>query len=230
MQIFQLLLLFRDKPDTKPAELVIPLKSSSKTSAALASLQARKAIIEGDEIKPKELDSEPPSHTPTIDPAEETIEKRAARELLEELTKNTNLDSDANKLTLPIVSADELPLDGAKESTLDDYNSIPVQQFGKAMLRGMGWKDIPKKKNDIAEIEDGPVQRPKGMGLGADKAIKRHVALIPPSPNEVLEIKKKAFVRIIGGKHKNMYGQVSFLQIYNLNGFKLKHYFAGRRI
>lgn len=26
------------------------------------------------------------------------------------------------------------------QSTLEDYESIPVNQFGLAMLRGMGWK------------------------------------------------------------------------------------------
>lgn len=27
------------------------------------------------------------------------------------------------------------------ESTLDDYESVPIEQFGLAILRGMGWKD-----------------------------------------------------------------------------------------
>lgn len=27
------------------------------------------------------------------------------------------------------------------QSTFEDYESIPVEDFGKAMLRGMGWKD-----------------------------------------------------------------------------------------
>lgn len=27
------------------------------------------------------------------------------------------------------------------ESTLDDYNSIPISDFGMAMLRGMGWTE-----------------------------------------------------------------------------------------
>ena len=26
------------------------------------------------------------------------------------------------------------------QSTLDDYDSIPVEEYGMAMLRGMGWK------------------------------------------------------------------------------------------
>ena len=27
------------------------------------------------------------------------------------------------------------------QSTADDYEEMPIGEFGKAMLRGMGWKD-----------------------------------------------------------------------------------------
>ena len=28
--------------------------------------------------------------------------------------------------------------------TMEDYEDIPIEQFGKAMLRGMGWKQVCK--------------------------------------------------------------------------------------
>lgn len=31
------------------------------------------------------------------------------------------------------------------QSTLDDYESVPVQEFGLAMLRGMGWTKTNEK-------------------------------------------------------------------------------------
>ena len=28
----------------------------------------------------------------------------------------------------------------AEQSTMDDYDAVPIEQYGLAMLRGMGWK------------------------------------------------------------------------------------------
>lgn len=48
------------------------------------------------------------------------------------------------------------------------------------------------------------------MGLGADKMIKKPKLLIQPSANEILAIKKNAYVKILAGKYKDLYGQVNF--------------------
>lgn len=207
----QIILLFvflkrREKPEEKP--LVIPLKDSHKTSAALASLMKRRAVLLGEE-EPEE-DTNPTNETipPSNGDAEEDIEKRAARELLADIQKNSNGTDTSNNLVLPVVKPEDLPLDGAKESSLDDYESIPIQDFGKAMLRGMGWTEPPAKKNKNGIIDDMPIVRPKGMGLGADKALKKAPLLVAPEANEVLEVKRHAYVRILGGKHKDLYGQI----------------------
>lgn len=39
------------------------------------------------------------------------------------------------------VKEDKLELEGEEESTLEDYEKIPINDFGMAMLRGMGWKE-----------------------------------------------------------------------------------------
>ncbi|XP_055903160.1 G-patch domain and KOW motifs-containing protein [Eupeodes corollae] len=192
------------------APLIIKLKDGGRTSAALLSLRTRQAVLNGEEIVVNENESK----TVVLPPPElnengiEDIEKRAARELLTEINQNNETNNIESTLVLPI-KAEDLPLDGAKESTIDDYESIPITQFGKAMLRGMGWKDQPKKKGDL--IDEGPVLRPKGMGLGADKALKRKALLVPPETNEILEIKKGACVLVLGGKNKDLYGQVEGL-------------------
>uniref|UniRef100_A0A0K8TYU9 G patch domain and KOW motifs-containing protein n=2 Tax=Bactrocera latifrons TaxID=174628 RepID=A0A0K8TYU9_BACLA len=189
------------------APMIIPLKENTKTSAALASLMKRRAILLG------EADELPPSsHTSQINNdnnenhLNETLEERAARELLASVQSKGNETIDQN-LVLPALKADELPLDGAKQSTIDDYDNVPIEQFGKAMLRGMGWTEPIKKKGETPTDEMLFV-RPKGMGLGADKALKKQPLLVAPEKNEVLEIKKQAYVRILGGKHKDMYGQI----------------------
>lgn len=142
--------------------------------------------------------------TPNIIPENETIEQKAAREIIENLKKDNSKD-ETKVFTLPI-KPDDLVLDGAKESSMDDYENIPIADYGLAMLRGMGWKDESKKDAKLKT----PALRPKGMGLGADKVAKPKPVLIAPAPDEVLEIKKGASIKVIAGKFKDMYGQVSF--------------------
>lgn len=133
----------------------------------------------------------------------ETLEQRAAREIIEDLQKK-DVKSETKVFELPI-HPDELPLEGAVESNIDDYDRIPISDFGKAMLRGMGWKEEEEKE----KIFDAPSVRPKGLGLGADKVVKKQPLLIPPAQHEKLEIKKNACIKILAGKHKNFYGVVS---------------------
>lgn len=99
-------------------------------------------------------------------------------------------------------------LDGWKEPTIDDYERMPISQFGLAMVKGMGLKD-----EDIKKSKSGaPKLRPKGMGLGADKIVKPQKLLVAPATNEVLTVKKDAFIRILAGKHKDLYGQVNLVR------------------
>ncbi|XP_004519610.1 G-patch domain and KOW motifs-containing protein homolog 1 [Ceratitis capitata] len=188
------------------APLVIPLKESTKTSAALASLIKRRAVLlgEADELPANEPLPNVNSTTKDIDNL--PLEERAARELLASVQNNGNETIDQS-LILPALKADELPLDGAKQSSIDDYESVPIEQFGKAILRGMGWIE-PIQKNGQPTAEEMPFVRPKGMGLGADKALKKQPLLVAPEKNEILEIKKLAYVRVLGGKNKDLYGQI----------------------
>lgn len=54
---------------------------------------------------------------------------------MEQVTNHTTKVS-----VLPALE-DKLTLEGEAESTLDDYENVPINDFGLAMLRGMGWKD-----------------------------------------------------------------------------------------
>ncbi|ALC45667.1 CG10324 [Drosophila busckii] len=189
------------------APLVIQLPNNQKTSTALASLMKRRAVLLGEEEpEPEETAQSIAEVTGTVN--SENLEQRAARELLAAAQANGSDTTETEKLVLPALKADELPLEGAKESSLDDYDSIPIQQFGLAMLRGMGWVEPPPKKKGAGPVDDAPFMRPKGMGLGADKALKPKALLVQPEQNEVLEIKKTAYVRILGGKQKDQYGQI----------------------
>lgn len=196
----------------KEKALVIPCLNSQKTSTALASLLNRKSVLDGEEQNEtagdaQKSDAKAMKTEVKDENGQISLEQRVINELLNEGKNTGGEDENAqNKLTLPM-AADKLPLDGAKEPSLDDYDAIPISQFGFAMLRGMGLKD-----EDIVSAQNkDPELRPKGMGLGADKVVKKAKLLVQPAANEVLEIKKKAYVRVLAGKHKDMYGQIEGL-------------------
>lgn len=200
----QTIKLVHEKQEEKP--LIIPLLNSQKTSSAIALLKNLKNVITGDEEN-NDTSQKQQSNT-NENEAPLSLEQRVIKELLNEAKNADGDDADANdqKLSLPL-AADKLSLDGAKESSIDDYENIPIAQFGLAMLRGMGLKDEEIKASQGKE----PELRPKGMGLGADKVVKKQKLLVAPAANETLEIKKNAYVRVLGGKHKDLYGQIEGL-------------------
>lgn len=177
------------------------MKENTKTAQALAVLQRLKDTIE-DADEPAASTSATDSAAANKEPM--TLDERVVQELLTG-ANGADTDDSANKVFTVPVKADEIVLDGAKESTLNDYEDIPIEKYGLAMLRGMGLKDEDIKN---AKLKD-PELRPKGMGLGADKIAKPQKLLVAPAANEVLEIKKNAYVKILAGKHKDLYGQVS---------------------
>ena len=67
----------------------------------------------------------------------------------------------------------KLVTDGhAEEPTLDDYEQTPVEKYGMAMLRGMGWKadvGIGKTNRKVTQAMEINI-RPRGLGLGATPA------------------------------------------------------------
>ncbi|KAB8070498.1 DExH-box splicing factor binding site-domain-containing protein [Aspergillus leporis] len=63
-----------------------------------------------------------------------------------------------------------------ESATLDQYNAIPVEEFGAALLRGMGWKEgqaVGKGKYGSSGAVDKPripERRPGFLGIGAKDA------------------------------------------------------------
>lgn len=135
-----------------------------------------------------------------------TLEEQAAKEIIEELKSKDESETKENDLTLPLVDDS---LRGKEQSTLDDYERIPVDAFGVAMLRGMGWqpgKGIGKNEKLVSPVV--PELRPKGMGLGADKVTLQKKNTDSKKQEEELKIEKGTFVKIIAGKQSNNYGQI----------------------
>lgn len=188
-----------DIPEEAP--LVIPLTANTTPLEKVKQLR--------EEAQTRTTTNDEGSKIEKTSNGSETLEERAAREIMANLKASDEAENEANSFTVPL-NADEIKLGGAKESTLDDYEDVPITNFGLAMLRGMGWKDEEHKQKQKGLEDDMIVCRPKGLGLGADKAMKQQVKLATNSSNtqDKLVMKRDAFVRIIAGKRKDFYGQV----------------------
>jgi G patch domain and KOW motifs-containing protein len=181
-------------------ELIIPLPPQSSISDKIAQLVDTKRKL-------RKIGNLPVQPRPEA----ETIEQRAAREIEDDLRRQDLVAAESvdNGRVVKPLNPDELPLDGGVEPSQDDYDNMPVDNFGLAMLRGMGFKGDLKKVG--LDVEDAPMARPKGMGLGVDRArlAQQASATTTKEGDEKLELKKNAFAKIISGKMSGSYGVVS---------------------
>lgn len=94
------------------------------------------------------------------------IERSSSNPNLEEPFQNENQplipknETDAYRLA---VASAPLP------STLDEYELVPVADFGAALLRGMGWKGEGHEGRNGKKKREVKKRRPNLLGLGADE-------------------------------------------------------------
>jgi len=149
----------------------------------------------------------------------ESLEDLAIKELLGQPSA-TNGDEDK-----PLLLQNQVP-NGYEEDdnldvslrpdqpTLEDYDAIPIEEFGMAMLRGMGWKKEEgiglKNKKHVEMIE--PHLRPKGLGLGATLSQQAQQDIQNSQANknreEQLCFKIGAGVQLQRGTEKGKYGKI----------------------
>ena len=147
-----------------------------------------------------------------------SIDDLARKELLEEAADSSGVKSkESSSRVIPIFVANRVPegfeedgnfnvLNRAENPTLDDYERVPVTEFGMALLRGMGFKEEEAKTS--APVE--PKIRPKGLGLGAElpQTAGSKTSSSTSSSKESLELKVKAHVYVMTGKQKGLYGTI----------------------
>ncbi|CAF0789198.1 unnamed protein product [Adineta ricciae] len=104
-----------------------------------------------------------------------------------------------------------------KEVENADYEQVPIEDFGMAVLRGMGYKEdsglgISNKKQVDVFV---PETRPRGLGLGADRKVlekinqlKRNLKQAGIDEKDDLCFEKGAFVLIEKGPHQDLYGTI----------------------
>lgn len=71
------------------------------------------------------------------------------------------------KIKLP---GDDAPLPEITQE--EEYEKVPIEDFGDALLRGMGWNGQDEQIAD-AKVQKPPVPRPQYLGIGA-KALPDH--------------------------------------------------------
>ncbi|XP_038165268.1 G-patch domain and KOW motifs-containing protein [Cyprinodon tularosa] len=206
------------KPTEKPKELIIPLIQKNRWHPVGQTRQGNEK-----------------SEAPVSD--KDSVESQAVKELIEDSRRQLELwqngpqpDSNTN-LSIPLLMQNKVP-DGFEDgdhvkvdlrpesSTEADYESVPVEAYGLAMLKGMGWRKeegIGRTfKQDVKPIEHQ--LRPKGLGLGADRSavkdLEPNKRQRPPKPGEEqakeeeLAMAPGGFVLVESGAHKDLYGKI----------------------
>ncbi|KAI9065321.1 hypothetical protein FKP32DRAFT_1674958 [Trametes sanguinea] len=108
---------------------------------------------------------------------EETDDQRALRAILASAASGGDAGIDSPQIDIipaaPPVSEDDAYKQDVEElpepASLEDYERVPVSQFGAALLRGMGWKEgtaASKKGKGLVEPWL-PQSRPALLGIGA---------------------------------------------------------------
>ncbi|XP_064813308.1 G-patch domain and KOW motifs-containing protein-like isoform X1 [Oncorhynchus masou masou] len=214
------------KPVEKPKELIIPLIQRNRWCSRQEN-KAGQVQGHGDGGGDK-AKTQPPSQE------QDSVESQAVKEIIEEsqrqLDQWKNGDQADPNLTIPLLMQNQAPQgfeDGdhvkvdlrPESSTEADYDSVPVEVYGLAMLKGMGWKTgegIGRTfKQDVKPIEHQ--LRPKGLGLGADRSAIRDLEPSrprrPPKPGderkeETLVLGPGGHVLVESGAHKDLYGKI----------------------
>lgn len=217
-------------PVTEKKEYIIPLISNNNWRAAHRSKKLKAIITENEQDV--RYENEVILGISEVGPATAdvplTLDEIAKRELIAEGTSDDGPSgrqgSKDSSLAIPMVLRNAAPsgfetddvLDvstRAEDPTAEDYEKIPVEEFGLAMLRGMGWKPGEAVGGKMAKFV-APVEvtiRPKGLGLGAEVPVsKQKTAASSRSgkPEESLELKKGCHVMAEFGEFRGYYGTV----------------------
>ncbi|XP_035946615.1 G-patch domain and KOW motifs-containing protein [Halichoerus grypus] len=204
------------KPSETPKELVIPL------------------IKNGHRRQPP---TQAPGPSTNIEALVDGVLSQAVKELIEDSKKsleereNSGVDP---TLAIPMIQKGCIPNGEGADSepraeTVPeeaDYEAVPVEAYGLAMLRGMGWKPgegIGRTFNQVVKPRVN-LLRPKGLGLGANlNEVQALVSTGPhhqPKPDEEQEKDKEdqprglvpgGAVVVLSGPHRGLYGKVEGL-------------------
>ena len=137
-------------------------------------LQVRKRVKleEEEDFSMPDVEAVPPP--PVEEVKEETEDQKALRAILASAASGDDAAIDGPHIDIiPAVTEDDAYKQDVVElpdsATLEDYERVPVSQFGAALLRGMGWKEgtSASRKNKGLVEPWLPQSRPALLGIGA---------------------------------------------------------------
>ncbi|KAK3104142.1 hypothetical protein FSP39_024760 [Pinctada imbricata] len=158
------------------------------------------------------------------------VENQAVQELLDDAAKQNGEWQERgtvrSDLSIPLLMQNQVPEGYETDDRLDvslrpnepeeaDYDEVPIEQYGMALLKGMGWKEgdgIGKNNKAVAPVV--ATLRPKGMGLGADRSqIKQlnHTSNKKDDNEDELVLKKGSHCVIVKGSNRDLYGVIEGL-------------------
>lgn len=178
--------------ENKVQELVIPIQPAVKRRLPIGPVTSKQNGTK-DELQENEM---------------RTLDDMAVQAILSECHKTAEdrEEEDSNTIEVPMIVN---PPEGKEMSTPEDYENVPVNKFGLAMLRGMGWEATKGVGKNSQVIKPNlPELRPKGMGLGADKLIKSVQKKISTSEEE-LKLQNGSYVQFVIGRLDGQYAQVN---------------------
>ncbi|XP_049727878.1 G-patch domain and KOW motifs-containing protein isoform X2 [Elephas maximus indicus] len=201
------------KPSEAPKELVIPLIQNGHHRQLLTQTPG------------------PSTDAETL--VDGVLLSQAVKELIEESKKS--LEERENEgvdptLAIPMIQKGCIPSGEGADSEPQaetvpeeaDYEAVPVEAYGLAMLRGMGWKPGEGIGRTFSQVVKPRVNslRPKGLGLGADLTKAQALASTGPhrlpKPDEQEKEKEDqpqglvtgGAVVVLSGPHRGIYGKV----------------------
>ncbi|XP_006758973.1 PREDICTED: G patch domain and KOW motifs-containing protein [Myotis davidii] len=203
-------------PSEAPKELVIPLIQNDLRRQPL---------------------TQAPGLSTDIEAIGDGVLSQAVKELIEESKKSLEERENAGvdpTLAIPMIQKRCTPNEeGAgsepRAETVPkeaNYEAVPVEAYGLAMLRGMGWKPGQGIGRTFKQVVKPRVNslRPKGLGLGANLAEVQALAPTGPhrprKPGEEQEKDKEdqpqglvagGYVVVLSGPYRGLYGKVEGL-------------------
>lgn len=194
-------------PDASEALKAAPAAPSSDKNADTTAVKEEQPEVKRE---PLTLEEQALQAILAGDAAQESAEEKAQREMVISMQANRTLGTPLTEAQAFRRDVAELPeevsgrhfiVQGCPadelQSTMDDFEAVPISAFGIAALRGMGWDPNSSDNVKVREV----VRRPQLLGLGAtpmDVAVK-------PTHNKSAKEKKKAYQER-GGRGYNAAG------------------------
>ncbi|ELT89666.1 hypothetical protein CAPTEDRAFT_145161, partial [Capitella teleta] len=202
-------------------ELIIPLIRANRWRGVKPEELEEEDDVEGVPKKRKKLPNAKKTGDDVTDQAVQEIID-ATQEQIEEEEEDSSVIPLLLKNKVPggFETDDKLNVDlRPDEANEADYDQIPVESYGMAMLRGMGFN--PAKEDKKRPVPINALPRPKGLGLGADRSVKakKNGKVDSCGKSEDLVMKTGAYCVITKGKNDGYYGQIEGLDEDNVRAF-----------